>query len=421
MATTKITTNSLAAGAALGNLNSAPINFTQSVTIGAITNINATTTITASASNSIPLIVKAAPSQTTNLLEIRNSANTPILSFNATGGASFGQGLGLASALNISGTPSPNINLTSNTTNSTNAGTITFNTIGNAETCTITFDASANQFLFKYGANTRMTIDDIGTTFNGPVTAPIINGNTTFSNNIIGNGTDNTLPNQTAAGSSSILTLALAEELYGWDTVGLASVSLNSGSGTSTGSPLGLSFDTGAVAGTNVATNKVTGPFNRSPFPLTGGNSQSFPYSSKRSRVKLNFTIVNLIGDARFVVAIATLAAATAGLPSVRSTGFWMDETNIAAFNHNGTIMSEASPVPHGLALTPVQSYDFEIEYFAGTVTLKINNVIVSSVGGGQSSLDYPDQLYIYGYTLLGDTNKCRVETKNIRSRFTTS
>lgn len=52
---------------------------------------------------------------------------------------------------------------------------------------------------------------DVNGTFScSSATIPIINGNTTFSNNIIGNGTGNTLPNQAISNNTSIMTRGLA-------------------------------------------------------------------------------------------------------------------------------------------------------------------------------------------------------------------
>lgn len=56
----------------------------------------------------------------------------------------------------------PNIQLESAAANASNAGTIVFRTPGGSENCTLTFDASANIFNFKYGTSTFATMTSGG-------------------------------------------------------------------------------------------------------------------------------------------------------------------------------------------------------------------------------------------------------------------
>lgn len=169
MAITKITTNSLGSGVALGNLNLSPIVFTQSVSIS---------------SGSI---------KTDN-----GSNSTPSISFTSD----TDTGLYL---------PSPNqIGITTG-----GVGRILVSSTGITMNLPISNNLTVSGVINGSSINLTGNIVVGGSIQAASATIPIINGNTTFSNNIIGNGTDNTLPNQTAESSSSIITRGLGDTRYG--------------------------------------------------------------------------------------------------------------------------------------------------------------------------------------------------------------
>lgn len=432
MATTKITTNSLAAGAALGNLNQSTVAFTQPVTVLGNLSVSGNTSLigagtfvgnqimSPNAANVTPLSVKGFVGQTASLFDARDSNNAIMLSFGAS---------------NL-----PNLNLYSSSANSANAGTITFNTPGSAEVCAITFDASANQFLFKYGSTSILSLNSGGVTLTGTInttgsavinghvqvggnnemrwdsravmtatsdgvillrnwainnfdriqlggttslfpaikrngagidfkladdsaftsitvasaTVPIINGNTTFSNNIIGNGTDNTLPNQTAASTSSVITRnLLTQEVFQQCPIPLSWGS-PSGTTNSSGTGSGGAFQLTLNGPTAVAGNyREVLYFANSPINRSGSATQP-SFLNSRFSVMFDIVYTSIVGtsnEIRFLAGVSSeqsLSAAGMGfvIPS---------NNNIKLQIHNGSTLVESALFPIASPTDPMR------------------------------------------------------------------
>lgn len=199
MATTKITSNSLALNAAQNNINS-----------GTSFISNVPTTI----NNSLFI---ASNLTTAKILATSGTVASPAYSFSSdptTGLFRFSAGrvvmaCGGVSIADFSGS---GIILT-NGVYKVIGGGVTLNSFCKSgdENTGINFPAADNLGLAAGGIN-RVVITSTGVTFTVPITAPNINGDTTFANNIIGNGADNTLPNQLASSGGSVMTRDLVRK-----------------------------------------------------------------------------------------------------------------------------------------------------------------------------------------------------------------
>lgn len=200
MATTKISSNVLADGAALSNLNSgASIAFTKNLSTSGTATFTGNTTVGGN------LTVD------TNTLFV-DAANNRV----GVGTISPTQALHVAGSIQMNGAlfnnaDNPNISLVSTSTNATNAGTLIFSTLSGSEQFTLTFDAALNRFKVFNGSTGGTEIISIPTATNnigigttspaeklsvsGNITAtgslngssatiPTFTGNTVFSNNV---------------------------------------------------------------------------------------------------------------------------------------------------------------------------------------------------------------------------------------------
>ena len=230
-----------------------------------------------------------------------------------------------------------------------------------------------------------------------------------------------TAPNQTASTSDSIMTLAMVEELYGWELLlGQAYQTYLSGSGVNAAGINSSSFNTGDAAGNNVAGFKIADNFNRSPMGHTVTDFQSVPYQTGKTRIKFQANLVTLVGDAQLWCWNGGQSTTPVEFPTALGFGMVMTATTIRSVVHNNTTHILGNAYTYGTL--PHPSVQIEVEYYQGVCITKLNGVAVSTVSGGFTSYNPQTTQNFYGRTSTGGvTNKARVELKNIKYRITQS
>jgi len=283
------------------------------------------------------------------------------------------------------------------------------------------------------GATRGLKISDLEAT--GTVTATnlvytsgdqTIGGVKTFTSNIVGNGTANRLPNQSLSATTSkdsIVTLAMVEELYGWELL-LAGAyqTFLLGSGSSVATPNSSSINTQTATSTNLAGFKIADVFNRSPMghTITNTNFQNVPFQSGKTRVKFLANVVSFAGDAEFWYWIGVQNTIPSEFPTAIGVGVVMTTTTIRSVVHDGTTHILGDEYVHGIL--PIKTFEIEIEYYQGVCITKLNGVAVSTVSGGNTNSNPAAAQSFYVRTATGGTsNTARIEFKNIKYRITQS
>jgi len=243
----------------------------------------------------------------------------------------------------------------------------------------------------------------------------------TVVGNISATGTSNRLPNQTASTSDSIMTLAMVEELYGWELLlGAAYQTYLSGSGVNATGINSSSFNTGDVAGNNVAGFKIADNFNRSPMGHTVTDFQSVPYQTGKTRIKFQANLVTFVGDGQLWCWNGIPSTTPLEFPTALGFGMVMTPTTIQSVVHNNTTHILGNAYTYGTL--PHTTVQIEVEYYQGVCITKLNGVAVSTVSGGFTSYNPQTTQNFYARTSTGGvTNKARVELKNIKYRITQS
>lgn len=213
-----------------------------------------------------------------------------------------------------------------------------------------------------------------------------------ITSDVIMNGTENTMPNQTLdGGDASIMTKKLSEDLYGWKMVSMvgqrvATYALNGGS-SSVGDN-GAQLLTGTAGGGSVS-GFATGTTNNAGFiAYRGGKDNILPFD-KRVRARFLFNNFNSMnGDATFWFWIGkntdtqnTQQPLTNGGVGLRisNSDNVPDGGNVTAVVHNGTnfVYGNIS-----------ENYDFSryaevmLDYYGGNTNIYVNDVLASTVIG---------------------------------------
>lgn len=226
--TTKISSNVLASGAALTNINAgSTIDFTKNVSMSGNLTVDTNTFFVDSVNNRVgigtttPISPLDVLNNTSNSIARFTHSNSSAIFLNRT--ASVYNGFGFQD----SDSEKWFVGQKSNSNN------IVVRNNGNADTISIEFPSPQNTvYINSFGRiglgtdtpNEKLTVvGNISATGTATATNLVYNttdqtiaGIKTFSNNIVGNGTSNTLPNQTlSGGGGSIITQSLGDSRYG--------------------------------------------------------------------------------------------------------------------------------------------------------------------------------------------------------------